>query len=109
MAKKATGAIKDALTKSQLMGAIAEETGLTKKDVAGVFESLNDILQRHLKKGGAEQFTLPGVAKFRVRKKAARKARKGVNPFTGEEIMISAKPASRVVKITPLKSLKDAV
>ncbi len=108
MAKKAS-AITEAMTKSALLAAIAEDTGLAKKEVASVFESLNDKVQRHLKKKGVGTFTLPGVAKFTVRTKPATKARKGTNPFTGEEMMFKAKPASRVVKIRPLKALKDAV
>ncbi len=108
MAKKAT-AIAKPLTKAQLTAAIAEDTGLTKKDVAGVLDSLTDKIHRHLKPKGAGAFTLPGLAKFTVQKKPARKARKGINPFTGEEMMFKAKPASRAVKIRPLKALKDAV
>ena len=109
MAKKP--AITKALTKSQLMGAIAEETGLTKKEVIGVIESLEDNIHRHLNKKGAGQFTLPGLAKFKVFAKPARKARKGVpNPFKPGELMdIAAKPASTKVKVRPLKNLKDMV
>ena len=108
MAKKAA-AIAKALTKSQLMGAIAEDTGLTKKEVIGVFESLYTNIHQHLHKKGAGQFTLPGIAKFRTVAQPATKARKGINPFTGDEIMIKAKPASRAVRIRPLKALKDAL
>ncbi len=104
--KKLT-AIRDPYTKAQLFAAIAEDTGLVKKDVAAVFESLNDHMLRHLKSRSAGTFTLPGLAKFTVNKKPATKARPGVNPFTGEEIMIAAKPARRVVKIRALKGLKD--
>jgi nucleoid DNA-binding protein len=100
-------AIREPYTKAQLFSAIAEDTGLGKKDVAAVFESLGDTMHRHLKSRSAGAFTLPGLAKFTVNKKAATKARPGVNPFTGEEIMISAKPARRVVKIRALKGVKD--
>ena len=54
-------------------------------------------------------FTIPGLVKLTVRKKPAVKARKGVNPFTGEEMMFKAKPASKVVKAVPLKAVKDMV
>ena len=108
MARKAT-AIAEPLTKARLMSAVAEDTGLAKKDVVAVFESLTDVLVRHLKPRGAGVFTMPGLAKFTVVKKPARKARKGINPFTGEEIMIKAKPASRAVRIRALKGLKDAI
>lgn len=108
MAKR-TAPIAAAMTKSQLMASIAEATGLPKRQVAGVVESLSEHIIRHLKPKGAGKFTLPGMAKFTVVAKPARKARKGVNPFTGEEIMIKAKPASRGVRIRPLKALKDQV
>jgi hypothetical protein len=54
-------------------------------------------------------FSIPGLLKMRVVKKPARKARKGVNPFTGEEMMFKAKPATKVVKVSALKGLKDMV
>lgn len=100
-------AIKDPMNKSQLMAAMAEETGLSKKEVAAVYNSLSGLVGRHLKSRGAGLFTLPGLAKITVTKKAATKARKGINPFTGQEIMIAAKPARRVVKVRALKSLKQ--
>ena len=100
-------AIREPMTKAKLFAAISEDTGLSKKEVASVFDSLSNHMQRHLKKRSAGVFTLPGLAKFSVATKKATKARKGVNPFTGEEIMISAKPARRVVKIRALKGLKD--
>jgi nucleoid DNA-binding protein len=106
-AKKAGAAIKDAYTKAQLFSAIAEETGLAKKDVTAVFDSLGEIIQRHLKNRGAGQFTLPGLLKIRVTKKAATKAKKGINPFTGQEMTIPAKPARRSVRVRPLKALRE--
>jgi nucleoid DNA-binding protein len=108
MARK-KAALEKALTKSQLMGEIAEDTGLSKKDVAAVIDALGEEIVRHLKKKGPGTFSLPGLAKFTAVAKPARKARKGINPFTGEEIMIKAKPASRAVRIRPLKALKDAI
>lgn len=104
--KKLT-AIREPYTKARLIAAIAEDTGLAKKEVASVFESLSDCMSRHLKKRSAGSFTLPGIAKFTVQAKKATKARKGINPFTGEETMFKAKPARRVVKIRALKGLKD--
>ena len=106
--KKLT-AIRDPYTKAQLFTAVSEETGLTKKEVAAVFESLNDLMFRHLKPRAAGTFTLPGLAKFVVAKRKATKARKGINPATGEEIMIAAKPARRVLKIRALKGAKEMI
>jgi nucleoid DNA-binding protein len=108
MARK-SAPIAAAMTKSQLMASIAETTKLPKRQVANVVEALSDHITRHLKPKGIGKFTLPGVAKFTTVSKPARKARKGINPFTGEEIMIKAKPASRAVRIRPLKALKDQV
>ena len=106
MNKKLT-AIAEPYSKAQVLSAIAEETGLAKKEVSAVFDSLKDLIHRHLKSRGAGVFTLPGLAKITVTKKPATKERKGVNPFTGEQTVFKAKPARRVVKVRPLKGLKD--
>lgn len=96
-------------TKSEIFRAIAEETGLARKDVVSVFDSMNDVIQKDLGRRGPGVFTVPGLIKVRVVKKPAVKARKGINPFTGEEMMFKAKPARKVVKAQPLKGLKDMV
>ena len=97
-------------TKSEIYAKIVEDTGLTRKDVAAVFDSLNGQIKKNLGGRGAPGlFTVPGLLKMRIVKKPARKARKGVNPFTGEEMMFKAKPASKAVKVSPLKGLKDMV
>ena len=108
-AKKAlpTTAIKAAMNKSQSMTYITENTGLSKKEVASVFDALGNLMHRHLKKNAAGEFTLPGLMKCTVKRKPATKARKGVNPFTGEEMMFKAKPARNVVKVRPLKRVKE--
>lgn len=105
-APKATP-VKKAPTKSEIYATIAEDTGLTKKQVGEVFDSLSGIIKKNLGPRGPQQFSLPGLAKLVVKKKPATKARKGISPFTGEEIMFKAKPASKTVKIRPLKALKD--
>ena len=105
-----TTAIKEPLTKAQLLATLAEETGLAKKECALVLDELANVVSRHLKKrGGAGTFTMPGMFKIKTLRKPATKARKGTNPFTGEEAMFKAKPARTVVKIQPLKALKDMV
>jgi nucleoid DNA-binding protein len=106
MAKKTSkkaATTKKAPTKSEVFTTVAGDTGLTKKEVTAVFDSLNGIIKKSLKANG--QFTLPGLAKMVVKKKPATKARPGVNPFNGEQIMIKAKPASKTVRIRPLKNL----
>ena len=97
-------------TKTEIYAKIVDDTDLTRKDVAAVFESLSGQIQKNLGGRGAPgMFSIPGLLKLRVVKKPARKARKGINPFTGEEMMLKAKPASKVVKATILKGLKDMV
>ena len=99
--------IKEPMTKTAVFSQIADDTELTKKQVAAVFESLTDIINGHVKKNAAGVFTVPGLMKIKTVRKPATKARKGINPFTGEETMFKAKPARTVVKVLPLKKLKD--
>ena len=77
-------AIRDPYTKAQLFGAIAEDTGLSKKEVAAVFESLNDFMLRHLKSRSAGTFTLPGLAKFTVNKKPAKPGKSDPDKWKSE-------------------------
>ena len=97
------------LTKAQIINTIADSTGLSRKDVTSVLNGLGNLIQAHVKPRSCGLFKLPGLFKISVVKKPASKARKGVpNPFRpGETMDIAAKPASRKVKILPLKSLKD--
>ncbi len=97
------------LTKTEIRTQISEITGLTKKDVASVFDALTEVVSKSLGNRGPKVFSVPGLVKFKVFHKKAKKARKGVNPFTGEEMMFKAKPACNVVKARPLKALKDMV
>lgn len=105
----ATNSAKKPPTKSEILNQIAADTDLSRKQVAAVFASLEGIISKELKPRGAGYFNLPGLLKIKVVKKPARKARKGINPFTGEEMMFKAKPASKGVKVLPLKGLKSMV
>jgi nucleoid DNA-binding protein len=105
--KKAGPAIKQKLTKSQIVANLAEDTGLTKKEVSSVMDAYDALVERCIKKRSVGEFTVPGMMKITTANKPARKARKGINPFTGEETMFKAKPASIAVKIRPLKKLKE--
>ncbi len=105
----AKAAAKKPPTKTEIYSNIAESTGLSKKDVGGVFDALNDEIASALGKKGPQTFTLPGLCKIVVQHKPATPAREGVNPFTGEQTMFKAKPARNVVKVRPLKKLKDMV
>ncbi|MBC8468675.1 MAG: HU family DNA-binding protein [Planctomycetes bacterium] len=97
------------MTKSEIVSGIADKTGVTKKDVNSVFEAMADQIKKSLGRSGVGAYTVPGLMKLVVVRKPATKARKGINPFTGEETMFKAKPARNVVKIRPLKNLKDMV
>ena len=102
-------AAKTVMTKSAILDEIAGNTGLTKKQVSSVFDELTTLIERHIKKGSVGQFALPGLMKIEVKRKPATKARKGINPFTGQETVFKAKPARNVVRIRPLKKVKDMV
>ena len=91
------------------MNEIAQNTELTKKQGSSVIDELSVLIERHIKKRSPGKFILPGLMKIEVKRKPATKARKGVNPFTREETMFKAKPAHNVVKIRPLKKVKDMV
>lgn len=94
------------LSKGDLHRAIAEKSGLSKKRVAEVFDALEHVLAEQLNSDGPGEFTLPGLVKFTTATRPAVKARKGINPFTGEETVFAARPESRSVKIRALKKLK---
>lgn len=98
-------------TKSQILGDIAESTGLSRKEVAGVFEAMGGLIKKDLSSRGPGIFTVPGLMKIKRIHKPARPARKNVpNPFKPGEFMdVPAKPARRVVKVLPLKGLKEMV
>ncbi len=96
-------------SKAQIVGEIAENTGLSKKDVGSVLDELDTAINRHVAEGSVGEFVLPGLLKIKRVEKPARAEREGVNPFTGEKITIAAKPASSGVRISALKKLKDMV
>lgn len=102
MAKKA-----GAPTKSEVLMVISKDTGLSRKQVSSVFDSLSGVIKKSLRGNGL--FTMPGLMKMKVVKRPATKAREGVNPFTGEKMMFKAKPASKKVRVMPLKNLKGMV
>ena len=106
---KATSAIQDKYTKTQILNTISENTGLARKDVSSVLDELGVLIERHIKKRGVGEFTLPGLLKIKAVKRPARPARKNVpNPFRPGEFMdIPKKPATTRVKVLPLKKLKE--
>jgi len=100
-------------TKTEIFNAIAEAADLNRKQVAAVFDAMADMIKKELGKGkktDAKSFTVPGLCKIVTKYKPAQKGgEKKTNPFTGEEMITSPKPASQQVKIRPLKALKDMV
>lgn len=104
-----TSAIQQKYTKTAILTEISENTDLTKKQVSIVLDELTNIIERHMKKRGVGEFTLPGLLKIKSVKRPARPARKNVpNPFKPGEVMdIPKKPATTRVKILPLKKLKE--
>lgn len=114
MAKKAAPKAGDAkakaATKAELYGAIADKTGLTKKQVASVFETFVELSKKHLGKRGPGVILVPGMAKIKAIQKPATKATTKPNPFKpGEMMTVKAKPASTKIRIVALKAYKDAL
>lgn len=108
MAKKAAAPQKP-LTKTQLLNELTERTGLAKKDVISFLETLEVLVEENLSAKGPGVFTLPGLLKIAKKTRKKQPAKKGINPRTGEEITIAAKPERKVVKVTALKKLKEMV
>ncbi|MGJ8635890.1 MAG: HU family DNA-binding protein [Phycisphaerales bacterium] len=96
-------------TKSEVLTTISDHVGISKKEAAQVFDIMGEMIEKDLKKTSCGSFNVPGMMKVTVQRKPATKARKGVNPFTKEEMVFKAKPARNVVKVRPLKALKDRV
>ena len=92
-------------TKSEILAQISKDTGLSRKQVSEVFDSLSGVIKKSLRGNGL--FTTSRSAEAKVVKRPATKAREGVNPFTGEKMTFKAKPASKKVRVLPLKNLKD--
>jgi nucleoid DNA-binding protein len=107
----AKAAPKKAISKSQLMVNLAEASGLSRKEIAAVFDALSAEIKKNLSARGPGAVTIPGLIKIEKKNVPARKAKKGVpNPFRPGELMdVAAKPASKKIKIRPLKALKDMI
>lgn len=92
--------------KAEFFNVLAEQVNLSRKEIKGVLEAIKVIAKVHLVKGGPGSLTIPDLCKLTTVTKPATKARKGRNPFTGEEMMFKAKPARKIIKIKPLKKFK---
>ena len=97
------------MTKTEIYAALSETTGLTKEQVAGLFDELAKLIGKNLGVDGPGTFAIPSLLQIKVVRKPATEERKGINPFTKEEMVIKAKPAKNVVKVVALKGLKELV
>ena len=106
--KAAAKPVKGVLSKSALIHHLAGTTGAAGKDVRAILAALEETIRASISKKGPRTFVLPGILKITAVAVPAKKARKGINPFTGEETVFKAKPATVKVKVRPMKRLKDA-
>jgi DNA-binding protein HU-beta len=97
------------LSKSQFVDAMVKSTGLTRKQVVLALEALNAVVTQQLGKRGPGEVIIPGLLRLGVVVKPATAAHEGINPFTKEPMTYKAKPARKVIRVRPLKALKDAV
>ncbi len=97
------------MTKTEIISALAESTELTKQQVVSLLDGITELIGKNLGDDGPGVFTLPGLMKVSVVHKPATEEREGINPFTKEPTIFKAKPASKTVKLRPLKALKDMV
>jgi DNA-binding protein HU-beta len=95
------------MSKSEFVEAIANQSGLDKKQVNAVLNALTDVVYKELK--AQNEVVLPGLVKLTSVTKPAVPEREGINPFTKEKTMFKAKPERKVIKPRQLKALKDAV
>ena len=89
------------MNKADLVAAMAEKAGVSKKDAEASLKAFTDVVAEELKKG--EKIQLVGFGTFEVTERAAREGR---NPLTGEKMQIKA---SKAPKFKAGKALKDAV
>lgn len=97
------------MTKAQVISEISEFAELDKKSVGRVFDGLTDLIKKQLGSRGPGEFVIPGLLKLKTVKKPATKERPGINPFTKQPITIKAKPASKKIRASALKALKDMI
>ncbi len=95
------------LTKAQFIAALAESAGLDKKSASHVLESMLDLVKKQLGDGGPGEVTIPGLVKLKAKSTPATQDREGINPFTKEKAIIKGKPASRKIRASAVKPLKD--
>jgi nucleoid DNA-binding protein len=96
-------------SKNDVFQTIAQHVGIHRRDVGAVFHTMASLIRADLSKSGSGIFNVPSMMRITVKRKPATKARVGINPFTKEQVTFKAKPARNVVRVRPLKALKDMV
>ena len=96
-------------SKGDVLRSIAQYGGVPRRDVAAVFHVMGSLIKADLSKNGSGVFSVPGLMRITVKRKPATKERRGINPFTKEPTIFKARPARNVVRVRPLKALKDMV
>jgi nucleoid DNA-binding protein len=97
------------MSKTEFVANLAEKSGLTKKQAAAAIDTINAMVADQLGQQGPGEIVIPGLLKMNVVVKPATPEREGINPFTKQPTVFKAKPARKVVKVRPLKALKDAI
>jgi nucleoid DNA-binding protein len=97
------------MNKSQFVTTLAEKSGINKKQASSVLDTINAMVAQQLGKGGPGEVLIPGLLKLVIVNKPATNQHEGVNPFTKEPMTYKAKAARKVIKVRPLKALKDAI
>lgn len=97
------------MSKSEFVDALAEKSGLNKKQATSALDAINAIVAQQLGKRGPGEVLIPNLLSLNVVVKPATRQHEGINPFTKEPMTYKAKPARKVIKVRPLKALKDAV
>ncbi|HET9913990.1 MAG TPA: HU family DNA-binding protein [Anaerolineales bacterium] len=97
------------MSKSQFVTTLAEKSGLNKRQAMSALDTINMIVAQQLGKRGPGEVLIPGLLKLNVVDKPATRKHEGINPFTKEPMTYKAKAARKVIKVRPLKALKDTI
>ena len=109
MEDKPATARTQSMNKTEIIAALCEATDLSKQQVSGLLDELATLIGANLSEGGPGVFAIPDLLQITVVRKPATAEHKGISPFTKEDVIIKAKPATNVVKLMPLRGLKAMV
>jgi nucleoid DNA-binding protein len=97
------------MSKSEFITTLAEKSGINKKQATTALETINAMVAQELSQKGPGEIIIPNLLKLSIVVKPATHQHEGINPFTKEPMTFKAKPARKVIKVHPLKALKDAI